>query len=62
MTWIQLVIFVLASFRLTRLIVFDSITWFIRKPFMHIVENTDENGKIIRQMAISGTRVRRWSK
>ena len=34
----------LASFRLTRLIVFDKITAFIRKPFFEETEEQNENG------------------
>ena len=36
----------LASFRLTRLMVFDKITGFIRNPFMKEIEETDEKGEI----------------
>ena len=47
MTWIYLTLFVFATFRLTRLIVFDKITTFIRKPFHKIVEDQDEEGNRI---------------
>ncbi|WP_010530165.1 DUF1360 domain-containing protein [Lentibacillus jeotgali] len=33
-TWIDFVLLILASYRLTHLIVFDKITEFIRKPFL----------------------------
>ncbi|UOE56805.1 DUF1360 domain-containing protein [Cytobacillus oceanisediminis] len=42
----ELLILALASFRLTRLIVFDKITEFLRKPFLEEVEEKDENGEI----------------
>lgn len=45
-TPMELLIFALASFRLTRLIVFDKITEFLRKPFLEEVEEKDENGEI----------------
>lgn len=45
----------LASFRLTRLIVFDTITEFIRSPFMEVVE--DEEGIFLEP---KGTGLRRW--
>lgn len=35
---------ILASYRLTRLIVFDEITSFIRRPFVEERFHTDENG------------------
>lgn len=34
LTWMALIMLVLASYRLTHLIVFDKITEFIRKPFL----------------------------
>ncbi|OCA83088.1 hypothetical protein A8F94_18305 [Bacillus sp. FJAT-27225] len=34
LSWLELIILILASYRLTHLIVFDKITEFIRKPFM----------------------------
>ncbi len=33
-TWLQLFILALSSFRLTHLIVYDQITWFLRRPFV----------------------------
>lgn len=36
---------VLASFRLTRLVVFDRITEFMRKPFFDEIVETDETGR-----------------
>lgn len=43
MTLLEFILLGLAVFRLTRLIVFDKITEFIRKPFFDEVEET-ENG------------------
>ncbi|UTW69088.1 DUF1360 domain-containing protein [Anaerobacillus sp. HL2] len=40
-------LFCLASFRLTRLLVFDQITAFIRKPFHETIEETLEDGSVI---------------
>jgi len=34
LSWLELILLILASYRLTHLIVFDKITEFIRKPFM----------------------------
>ena len=43
-TIMELLLFSLASFRLTRLLVFDKITAFIRKPFFEEME-VEEDGK-----------------
>ncbi|RDZ11542.1 sporulation protein [Priestia megaterium] len=60
MTWIYLTLFVFATFRLTRLIVFDKITAFIRKPFHKIVEDQDEEGNRITYLEIKGKGLQRW--
>lgn len=59
-TWLQLVIFGFASFRLTRLLVFDKITEFIRHPFHREVEEMDENGDTVTYIEIKGTGLRAW--
>ncbi|MBD1381903.1 DUF1360 domain-containing protein [Metabacillus arenae] len=59
-TWLQLVIFALASFRLTRLIVFDKITEFIRHRFHREVEEKDENGDTVTYIEIKGKGLRAW--
>lgn len=43
-SWITYVMLILASYRLTHLIVFDKITEFIRKPFVKKVKVETENG------------------
>ena len=60
MTWIYLALFVFATFRLTRLIVFDKITAFIRKPFHKIVEDQDEQGDTVTYLEIKGKGLQRW--
>jgi Protein of unknown function (DUF1360) len=45
LTWLELIIIVLASFRLTRLLVYDQITQFIRTPFFNEIEEVDESGQ-----------------
>lgn len=59
-TWIHLFILVLASFRLTHLIVFDEVTSFLRKPFLTVTYESDESGQIVRQVDIKGTGLRYW--
>lgn len=43
-TWMTYIMLILASYRLTHLIVFDKITEFIRKPFMKKIEVQTEDG------------------
>lgn len=42
----EFVVICLAAFRLTRLIVNDTITGFIRKPFHNLVEETNAEGTV----------------
>ncbi|WP_062104413.1 DUF1360 domain-containing protein [Bacillus niameyensis] len=44
MNWFSFILLSLAVFRLTRLIVYDQITSFLRSPFMEEVEETNEEG------------------
>ncbi len=45
-SWITYIMLILASYRLTHLVVFDKITEFIRKPFMKKVQLEKEDGEI----------------
>ena len=56
----EFILLCLASFRLTRLIVFDTITTFIRKPFHEISEETNENGVVETYLNIKGTGLKFW--
>jgi hypothetical protein len=49
-TWMSYVMLILASYRLTHLIVFDKITEFIRKPFMKKIEVQVEHGKEVKEV------------
>lgn len=60
LSWIHLVILVLASFRLTHFIVFDEIASFIRAPFLTTTYEEDANGQMIQQIETKGTGLRRW--
>ena len=59
-TWIDLIIIILASFRFTHLVVFDDITSFIRKPFIttSIVKNA--SGDLEQNIEIKGTGLRHF--
>ena len=59
-SWIHLFILTLASFRLTRLIMYDEITSFIRTPFLTITTDYDSNKEITHNIEIKGSGVRRW--
>lgn len=59
-SWVNLAILVLSSFRLTHMIVFDEITAFLRKPFLTVTYVPDESGQIVRQVDIKGTGLRYW--
>ncbi|WP_026583736.1 DUF1360 domain-containing protein [Bacillus sp. J33] len=57
-TPMELLILSLASFRLTRLIVYDKITEFIRRPFFEEVEEKGENGETEIYLVIKQGRIR----
>ncbi|MEC1622784.1 DUF1360 domain-containing protein [Bacillus mojavensis] len=46
LSWLTFFMLILASYRLTHLIVFDKITEFIRKPFMKKRRTVDANGHV----------------
>lgn len=45
-SWIEFILLLLASFRITRLFVFDRITEFIRRIFLEEVEEKNAQGEI----------------
>lgn len=53
-SWIHLVILILASFRLTHLVVYDKITEFIRNPFIEVTSENDENGETKQVIRVKG--------
>ncbi len=59
-TWGEFLILAFASFRLTRLMVFDKITGFIRRPFHREVEEINENGESEIYIEIKGKGLRAW--
>ena len=59
-SWLFLFLFALASFRLTRLLVFDKITAFIRSPFHEELDEVDEDGTITTFIRIKGSGLRHW--
>lgn len=50
----------LASFRLTRLVVYDTLTSFLRKPFHEIVEETMPGGTTETFLVVKGEGIRKW--
>lgn len=57
---IQLAVLILAVFRLTRLFMYDTITEFIRKPFLSITSEYNEEGELINFIEYKGSGLRRW--
>jgi hypothetical protein len=60
LTWIDLIVLILASYRLTHLIVFDEITSFIRSQFFTAVFEPDASGQIMRRIEFKGTGLKKW--
>lgn len=50
LTWMSYIMLILASYRLTHLIVFDKITEFLRKPFMKKIEVQTEHGPKMKEV------------
>ncbi len=59
-SWLHFVILILASFRLTNLIMYDQITSFIRDPFLSVTTEEDESGEMTHKVEIKGTGWRYW--
>jgi len=57
-TWMELAILVFASFRITRLLVYDSITEWMRRPFHDYVEKQNEEGETETYIKIKGGGIR----
>ncbi|MFG6115609.1 DUF1360 domain-containing protein [Halobacillus sp. MO56] len=54
-TWMELVLLTLACFRLTRLLVDDTITDWLRAPFHHYIEEIDQEGNVETFIEVKGT-------
>ncbi|WP_163540040.1 DUF1360 domain-containing protein [Gracilibacillus sp. YIM 98692] len=59
-TWLSFVLLSLASFRLTRLFLYDKITGFIRAPFLEIEAKELPDGTIEETIYMKGSGLRRW--
>jgi hypothetical protein len=59
-SWMHFIILVLASFRLTHLLVYDEITSFLRDPFLSVTFEQDDSGHDVPQIDIKGTGWRYW--
>ncbi|MCP8968357.1 DUF1360 domain-containing protein [Ectobacillus ponti] len=58
--WFLLVLFSFAAFRLTRLLVYDKITAFIRAPFIEEIQVPEEDGSVSTYMKLKGSGLQRW--
>lgn len=59
-SWFMLFLFAFASFRLTRLLVYDKITRFIRAPFIDEIQVQEEDGSITTYTKIKGSGLQYW--
>src|SRR5690606_9590998 len=55
-----LIILIFSSFRITHLLVYDNITWFLRKPFLSIHIIHREDGRPTQQIEVKGKGIRRF--
>ncbi|WP_186580755.1 DUF1360 domain-containing protein [Aquibacillus kalidii] len=60
LSWFTFVLLGLATFRLTRLIVMDDITSFLRAPFHEVEEEEQEDGTIEEVLYIKGKGVQKF--
>lgn len=56
----EFLLLALATFRLTRLIVFDKITAFLRSPFIEEVEEVEEDGTVVAYIEVKGNGIKKW--
>ncbi|CAG9620464.1 DUF1360 domain-containing protein [Sutcliffiella rhizosphaerae] len=59
-SWFWFLLLGLASFRLTRLLVYDKIARIIRKSFLDEIEEINEKGEVEEYIVIKGKGLRRW--
>lgn len=59
-SWLMFFIFSFAVFRLTRLLVYDKITSFIRAPFIEEIQIAESDGTVSTYIKIKGTGLRKW--
>lgn len=59
-SWLDFVLLIFASFRLTRLMVYDKITEFVRRPFHSTIEESMPDGTTETYIEIKGTGLRNW--
>jgi hypothetical protein len=59
-SYLEFFLLVLASYRLTRLLVYDKITSFVRRPFIEEVEDDENDGSTTIYIKIKGTGFRAW--
>lgn len=60
MNWTEIILIGLATFRLTRLIVYDKITAFLRAPFFDEVEEKSNEGEIEVYLVPKQKGIRKW--
>ncbi|CAM4093821.1 membrane protein [Bacillus manliponensis] len=59
-SWLLFVVFACATFRLTRLIVYDKITSFLRAPFIEELQITEPDGTVSTYTKAKGRGLQKW--
>ncbi|MEH7456472.1 DUF1360 domain-containing protein [Bacillus sp. JJ1127] len=59
-SWLMFFIFACAAFRLTRLIVYDKITSFLRRPFIEEVQINEPDGTVSIYTKVKGKGLKKW--
>ncbi len=59
-SWLLFAIFSCAAFRLTRLIVYDKITAFLRRPFIEEVQINEPDGTVSTYTKVKGKGIQKW--
>ena len=60
MQWFEFFLITLATFRLTRLLVYDKITTFIRNPFHETREELESDGAVVEVLYVKGKGIRKF--
>lgn len=60
MPWFEFFLIAFATFRLTRLLVYDRITAFIRNPFHEVREETELDGTVVEVFYVKGNGLKRF--
>ncbi|MEN9406087.1 MAG: Sporulation protein YjcA [Bacillota bacterium] len=60
LSWLEFIVYIFAAFRLTHILVFDEIAEFIRRPFVEVTYEKDEQNNEYRSTTPRGTGIRKF--